>query len=96
MAKLHRINAELLVFFCPACQCGHQVRVAGDVPPAVWSWNGSMDLPSFQPSLRVQFVKEGLDLECHFVVTDGVMHFQGDTSNKEFAGRAVEIPDWEE
>jgi hypothetical protein len=48
--KLHRMNANQVVFFCPACKHAHHVAVAG--PGAPWGWNGSMTTPTFFPSIR--------------------------------------------
>jgi len=66
-AKLNRIdNAPgLFVFRCPGCDDNHQVVVDaayyknGGGP--VWGWNGSVEKPTFTPSL---LVKSG-----HFVDT---------------------------
>lgn len=43
------------VFFCPGCKCGHKVWVAhpNEVTGATWSWNSSMDKPTFQPSILI-------------------------------------------
>ena len=49
MSILRRAQGGMLLFFCPGCQCGHGVRVEG--PHPVWGWNGSMDAPTFTPSI---------------------------------------------
>ncbi|MFS2103548.1 DUF6527 family protein [Ralstonia sp. Ralssp135] len=41
-----------MMFDCPGCGFLHQVHVRGPQPP-VWSWNGSMDSPTFTPSILV-------------------------------------------
>lgn len=43
------------IFWCPACKCGHGVWITGpnSVTHATWTWNGSMDKPTFQPSLKI-------------------------------------------
>ena len=46
--KLHRMNAGQLVFHCPACKHAHHVTI----DPGGWTWNGSMLLPTFSPSIR--------------------------------------------
>jgi len=68
--------------------------VHGDHP--VWGWNGSMDSPTFTPSI---FVNRGevnpTAPACHSFVTDGKIQFLGDCSHS-MAGTTVEIPDWDE
>lgn len=51
MAKLYRMDDSHLAFHCPGCGCGHQVSHSG--PHPVWQWNGSMDAPTFSPSVRI-------------------------------------------
>jgi hypothetical protein len=50
--KLHRVNDNTVAFHCPGCKCAHQVPVAGDKEP-IWTWNNSMEQPTFLPSLLV-------------------------------------------
>jgi hypothetical protein len=73
-------------FHCPGCNYGHPF----DVPK--WSWNGSLDKPTFTPSLMVN---QGHKSQCHSVVTDGMIAFCSD-SNHSLAGQTVELPDWED
>lgn len=89
MAKLRK-SSEGFFFKCPACNCAHQVWTEGSGPK--WEWNGSLDKPTFRPSLRVM-VKANTG-RCHFVITDGMMHFEMDNDNVEWRGRVVEIPEW--
>ena len=50
--KLHRMDDDHLVFFCPGCECGHMVKVTGDHP--VWAWNGSEESPTLSPSILLR------------------------------------------
>lgn len=43
-----------LMFECPGCEMSHHVNVAGTGSP-VWGWNGSMDSPTFTPSILVSW-----------------------------------------
>lgn len=52
MGKIHEIENGTMVFHCPGCEGGHAVRVAGDHP--VWGWNGSLDAPTFTPSILLR------------------------------------------
>ena len=42
-------------FFCPGCKCGHGIPTEGN--PA-WTWNGSLDKPTFNPSILVRGTKD--------------------------------------
>ena len=121
MAILHRIERREhesdpdLLFFCPGCQCGHAVWVSSPnrLTGASWGWNGSMEKPTFTPSLRIQFeawnppvTPENMDQYraspwpqtkvakiCHVIVTDGKLHFCGDSTHK-LAGQVVDMVDF--
>jgi hypothetical protein len=73
-------------FFCPGCKCSH----AFSVPR--WTWNGSMEAPTFTPSLMCN--GQDPSSRCHTIVTDGKIAFQGDCHH-ELAGQTVDMPDWE-
>jgi len=54
--KLHTVENQpgMLVFQCPACGNCHNVLVEGATRPGPrWGWNGSMDAPTFTPSIKV-------------------------------------------
>jgi hypothetical protein len=95
-AKLHDSSTEphnaqatqkVLWFHCPGCENAHGFHVPQ------WNWNGSMDAPTFTPSLLCN----GSDPKsrCHSFVTDGKIQFLLDCHHK-LAGQTVEIPDWED
>lgn len=48
-AKLRRAEGGIVTFWCPGCEEAHAVPVAGG--GILWSWNGSMDRPTFGPSI---------------------------------------------
>lgn len=83
--KLHEQNAETLVFHCPGCNCNHGYD-------ARWIWNGSMESPTFTPSLRCN--EDDPASCCHLKMTDGVITFYDDCHH-ELRGRTVPVPDWE-
>lgn len=74
-------------FKCPGCECSHAFTVGG----THWQWNGSLDRPSFTPSLLCN--KDDPASRCHSFVTDGKIQFLSDCWHK-LAGQTVEIPDW--
>ena len=83
-------GGKLYVFHCPGCEYGHPFEV--DAPDgAGWNWNGSLDRPTFTPSL---LVNHGSESQCHSFVTDGKIQFLGDCRHK-LAGQTVDLPDWD-
>lgn len=43
------------MFWCPGCKCGHAVWVSSpnELTHATWTFNGNMERPTFQPSLKI-------------------------------------------
>ena len=96
--KLHEyenaVSGRLFVFHCPGCGYSHPFHTVGD--PAIrpqWAWNGSMDAPTFTPSLGVFMTEPAM--RCHSFVTDGRIQFLADSHHK-LAGQTVDLPDWED
>jgi hypothetical protein len=82
-------DGDILMFFCPGCEHGHQVTVNGkrNEVGATWTFNGNMEKPTFTPSLLIPG-------QCHSFVTDGRIQFLGDSKHK-LANQTVDIPDWD-
>lgn len=65
----------------------------------LWSWNGSLEKPTFSPSIRVRY--PGADAGqngapqavCHSYVTDGKILFLGDCTHP-LAGQVVDLPEF--
>ena len=84
------------LFDCPGCGQLHAVWVKqpacpGDRQYPVWSWNGSLDTPTFTPSLLVK----GGDFEhphavCHSFIRDGRIQFLSDCTHA-LTGQTVEM-----
>lgn len=100
----HRVELDstrkVLLFDCPGCTQMHAIRVAprdggslpGDGP--VWTWNGSLEKPSVQPSLLVRWT-EGearTPMVCHSFIADGRIQFLGDCTHP-LAGQTVDLPE---
>lgn len=89
---------ELLSFFCPGCKSTHSIQHGSDFGPN-WSWNGSLERPTFQPSILVTYNgpdagRDGAPPSvCHTFVTDGRIQFLGDCTH-ELAGQTVDLPPW--
>jgi hypothetical protein len=90
--KIHNYGSGDWGFHCPGCGYGHSFRVNGDATRPQWIWNGSLDAPTFDPSLLVN--RDHPESRCHSLVTDGRIEFLGDSFHA-LAGQTVEIPDWE-
>ena len=96
MAKLSKASDGRLSFHCPGCECSHGVYVDNPGPNRpVWGWNGSINSPTFTPSIKVQWNTPKGHRCCHSFVTDGKIQFLGDSTHK-LAGQTVEIPDWDQ
>jgi hypothetical protein len=77
-----------VVFWCPGCKCGHAVWInqPNKRTGATWSWNGSMDKPTFSPSILIQ---QGAST-CHLFVTDGKLHYCPDCTHQ-YAGQVLDM-----
>lgn len=77
----------LLCFHCPGCKYGHSFRIKGQGP--VWDWNGSLEKPTFSPSLLVWQSRP--EARCHSFVRDGNIEFLGDCFH-ELKNQTVPLP----
>ena len=74
------------IFNCPGCNCIHPVAVPR------WHWNGSMEKPTFSPSLLCNGFDDAS--RCHSFIKDGKIEFLSDCWHQ-LAGKTVEIPEYE-
>ena len=49
-------GGRAMLFECPGCEMSHMIYVDAASRPN-WTWNGSMDRPTFQPSILVTGVQ---------------------------------------
>lgn len=84
-------------FLCPACGAPHGVN-CGDGHGPQWTWNNSVDEPTFSPSLHVSYpVRYGAYTHnhvCHSYVTNGKIQFLPDCTHK-LAGETVDLIEWD-
>lgn len=87
-------------FYCPGCGSAHVIPVdTGPKRENAWFWNGSVDAPTFQPSLLVSYNGADLAIDdappavCHSFVANGQIQFLGDCTHA-LAGQTVPIPPW--
>lgn len=78
-------------FWCPGCDEAHAIQVGGEHPGPKWSWNQSLDRPTFQPSLLVRHGDQPGDKRCHSFIADGRIQFLGDCTHA-LANQTVDIP----
>lgn len=90
-----------LRFMCPGCRAVHEVRVAGgptqtDTVQPSWSWNGSLDAPTLEPSVEGDEIRgpagELVSPRCHSFVRDGRIEFLADSGHA-LAGQTVDLPE---
>lgn len=100
---LRYIDNGLLYFKCPGCNGYHTVYVEGIYRPATldekypkWTWNNSLDKPTFQPSLLIRSVNNPnvADYICHSYITDGKIQFLSDCTHAS-AGQTLDMIDIE-
>lgn len=77
---------EKFLFFCPGCKEGHCV-----VTPR-WSWDGSYERPTFNPSVLTGFGENFSEERCHSFVRDGQIQFLSDCYHK-LANQTVDLPE---
>ncbi|EPR5019237.1 TPA: DUF6527 family protein [Pseudomonas aeruginosa] len=85
-----------LFFECPGCKMLHGINVEVDGQPR-WTWNGSVDNPTFRPSILVRYPWRLLEsgereqVVCHSFVTDGRIQYLSDCTHR-LAGQTVDLP----
>jgi len=90
-----------VMHFCPACQEAHIFWIERPKGGPTWTWNGSVDKPTVNPSILLftthdddgNKLPEGTRRTlCHYFLHDGVVAFCGDCPH-ELAGQNVPLPD---
>lgn len=85
------------MFHCPGCQGYHSFSVnKPNEKGHQWRFNGNLNEPSFEPSLKV--IYEGTngdsDIVCHSFVKNGFITFLNDSTHK-MKGMTTVLPDIE-
>jgi hypothetical protein len=78
-------DEKMVRYYCAGCKCDHVVRVEGARTPR-WTWNGSLEKPSFMPSV---LYTAGGNI-CHTYITDGNVRFLPGCTH-ELAGQTVPL-----
>lgn len=84
------------MLWCPGCQdlhAPHSALEGGTNPTPLWDWDGSLNLPTFNPSIKVSYSETGF---CHSYVRQGVWEFLDDTTKHQLRGfhPLAELPGW--
>jgi hypothetical protein len=87
-------NPGTLTFFCHGCDMSHTINVGTPSGPQ-WGFNGSHEAPTFTPSVLVSWDQRGQKKVCHSFITDGRIHYPGDSTHA-LAGQTVPLADWDE
>lgn len=89
LSKVLRRIGDMLVFRCPGCECEHVIPIDAPERPS-WTWNGSVDKPTFEPSILCNYHSPGIS-SCHSYVTDGRIKFLSDSTHH-LSGKTVDLP----
>lgn len=81
-------GGKWLMFWCPGCGNAHCVAIAPERNSrgAQWTWNGSRDKPTLDPSILAQ----GEAYCCHSYVEKGEIRYLPDCTHK-FAGQTLPL-----
>lgn len=96
----HDNGAASVLFDCPGCGMLHApvVRVGNGPERPCWGWNGSLNAPTFTPSILVtceSYGPENKRVVCHSFVTDGRIRFLDDCTH-DLAGQTVDLQEWDQ
>lgn len=91
MTKLHYLgksgDQDVYVFHCPGCGYSHPYHVPR------WTWNGSLDKPTFTPSLLCNSHSD--KDRCHLFLKDGKIEYCNDCHH-ELKGQTIDMVEFEE
>jgi len=100
LSNIMKSSNGVMFVHCPGCGYLHGINVER-IDRDIWSWNKSVDKPTFSPSLLVRtgraidptFIKEEGDPPevCHSFIRDGKFVFLSDCDH-DLAGKTVDIP----
>lgn len=103
MAKIVKVKEGFYEFMCPGCGYLHNIWTSVHRDHPSWTFNGSMDRPTFSPSLLLTTGKfadpnfddegiPGLSTRCHSFIKDGQIQFLNDCTH-DLKGKTVPIPE---
>lgn len=80
------------LMYCPGCRNCHGVwtEIPNERNGAVWSFDGNMEKPTFNPSVLINDVREGKPYVCHSFVREGKIQFLSDCTHQ-YAGQTLDL-----
>jgi hypothetical protein len=79
------ISGKCFLHWCPGCEQLHLINI--EKPNrlgAIWSFDGNLDLPTFNPSINhIGY--------CHYFIRSGNIEFCSD-SKHQYAGQTIPLP----
>ena len=94
VSKYLRKSSVGYIHYCPGCEDMHHFYTNGKMH-ANWSFNGNVEKPTFEPSMRVfSSARNGKPERtwCHYFLRDGVIEFLDDSSGHKLRGK-VPLPE---
>jgi hypothetical protein len=83
------------IHFCPGCKEHHYINVhAKNHMGAVWTFDGNMDKPTFNPSIKL-LENDLRSARCHYWIRNGRIDYCSDCRHS-LAGQTVDLPEIEE
>lgn len=90
---------KTLWHYCPGCEERHAITIEPSSDPAappgpVWEYNDDPECPTFTPSVRHSWNKDGSKI-CHYFITEGRIEFCADSTHA-LAGYTLDLPNFPE
>lgn len=83
-----------MAIHCPGCGNAHVIGVGEPLPSGSrWGWNGSLDKPTFTPSILTNHLSGSMGPRCHSFVTEGRIQFLSDCDHA-LKNQTVDLPDF--
>lgn len=96
MAKFKQYKEETYKgaysFYCPGCKETHVVFTQTNWNWPVWDFNGDLNKPTINPSIKVIKPIDGKENSCHSFIKDGQIEFLNDCTH-ELRGQTIELPE---
>lgn len=77
--------------YCSGCNQMHCINtLRRNALNAQWSFNGNMDIPTFNPSIKI--LGDKATIICHYFIHSGQIEYCADSAHK-LAGQRMELPE---
>lgn len=87
-------QGDSILYDCPGCGFLHAINISPGNGKPCWTWNGSLESPTFSPSVHVAWGHSSGKKVCHSFVRDGVVQLLSDCTQN--ADTSLAIPEWED